>query len=155
LFIFAEVHCSIDPLSIESRPRSHCTGNGRSVGTVCLLTCLMGSRPKYSHVNRTCLANGSWTVPDAEWGCNEILNCPLSRITENPIGWLSSAPGIPPYSINSTIEDNLFNSKSHFATRTQHLNGKVSAKCTEEDMIGSICSLSCDKGYQLVGFNTR
>ena len=147
-FGFAGIRCSTDRLSVEERPRSVCDGNGR-VGTVCILHCLRGSQPKNSIVNRTCLSNGNWSVPDAQWGCDEIFHCPLDRLTTKPVGNLPRT-GRFPFLINSTNDRNLTPT-----LRMQNLNGKVSANCTNEDRIGSICQLSCAKGYQLKGPDSR
>ena len=117
----------------------------------------MGSRPKNSNLNRTCLASGSWSVSDMDWGCDEIMNCIKEKLTENLIGRLTSVSGTLPLNSNFAAEDETGQRGNPFnrSNRMHHLNGKVSADCPDEDVVGAKCRLRCDPSYRLVGSDTR
>ena len=155
--LFLVTRCSPDPLRSETRPRSICNGT-EEIGTVCTLRCLNGSRPKTFSTNkprrRICLDTGRWSIDDDEWGCDEIMQCP-SLMNNIPIGRHMLSNGGAPFIVNSTDDDVTMHSKHVGQTRSQNPYEVASVNCTDEDMVGSICHLSCRQGYRLSGSNRR
>ena len=155
---FSETLCPLD-----TNKYSSCFESRGTVGRLCVLNCPEESESQVGNfpANRTCRRDGTWNVASSKWHCAQTSRCKsFAMIDKREVDRIMTG-----HILSYQITTNLSNENRQMGLDERRLmidphivqsnQSPISANCTNENMVNSVCQFRCAVGWRPMISDTR